>query len=115
MDMGLVGFDCKSCAEMGEIPTIPCLLLGFRACDEHVIHGCWRGAGWTAVVELAKECLVAAGITSSQKVVLWSRGFGHLATRRSLSLLGPIVLSPAAMRLFCESQDNRLQHLRCPM
>ena len=42
---------------------------GLRACNEHVIHGCWRGAGWTAVVELAKECLVAAGVTSPRGVL----------------------------------------------
>ena len=68
MDMGLVGFDSKPCAEMGEIYT-RFLFFFLRACNEHVIHGCWRGADWTAVVELAKECLVAAGVTSPRGVL----------------------------------------------
>ena len=83
---------------------------GFRACDELVIRGGWRRAGWTAGVELAK--LQASHRKAGRcKIVDWVSTKTLAASCRpgvaSMLHVRPIALKPAAMRLTCESQNNR--------
>ena len=77
-------------------------------------------AGWTAGVELANECC-RRHIAKGSTVKLWT--WSGCRTEKleapcpewlRCCVCGQLsILSPAAMRLTCESQNNRLQHLRC--
>ena len=95
---------------------------GFRACDELVIHGGWRWAGWTAGVELAKlqashrkagRCKIVDWVSTK---TLHEDACGSLPARSGFdATCAANCLEARSDAAYVRISKQQIQHLRCAM